>query len=213
MRRTPCGTITVPAGDNLTAITHALDQAGYLDSQLRDAPAAEAIGRTIVVELGTEDLASFDCSVDDGGNVATYSLWGSGPTGSPEVILRILAEHGATGTIRCVGDCGDRWRFRLTDNQLYDDPARIVYAGDVDPDGWIVQMQRADDSMLDHVAVVDSEPHALAMLAAWARADYLNLAGEVPGTLDVHADDAAVVQEWTRILSGVTYSIRTVGAA
>lgn len=80
---------------------------------------------------------------------------------------------------------------------------------DEDPNRWVAQLQAYDDSKLDHVAVLPSYEAAYAQIAAWCRADYQEIRGELPGgaTINDTDDDNTVISRWTTSLGGVRYRI------
>jgi hypothetical protein len=130
-------------------------------------------------------------------------------------VLNILAESGATGAVECCGEDDALWRWRLADGALHDDAGRILYAGDVDTTGWVVQLQAVDDHDLDRVAIVATEHAGIPLLAQWCRdAIAAHVADGVIPVVDLaDLNDDIVVDLWARTLGGVRYSIRPVTGA
>lgn len=215
------GTISLdrPAVDSVWAALQAAGESGVVDTALcsllhADADNAERIACVLADAFGSECPGdAFHLDADSAG--VDVTVWAYGKSGSETEVLSIIAEHGGTGEIECVGEDGCRWRWRLADGTAHDESARTIYCGDVDTAGWIAQLQSIDDHNLDRVAVVASEAEGLSLIAHWCRLDYAEnpeLHGAYPPPAE-DADDAAVIATWTQAIGGVRHQIRRVEAA
>ena len=148
--------------------------------------------------------------------VVELSVWGDGKVRCVEKVLKIVAAHGAVGCIEACGEDDSRWRWRLEAGEVHDEGGRTVYAGDVDTEGWIAQLQAPDGYALNRIAVLPTEAAARAQIAAWCRDDYRAYRrGEVPASFPwiEDADDETVIAQWTGPLWGFAHRVVRVGAA
>ncbi|MBM4574769.1 hypothetical protein GS489_31625 [Rhodococcus hoagii] len=140
-------------------------------------------------------------------------VWADGKLGEALEVFEILAAHGATWEIEAVGEDYSRWRWRWADGVVHDESARTIYDGQVDTEGWVVQMQSLDDHDFDHIALVACEAAGKVLIAQWCRDEYAahpELHGHCPAP---DGDEDAVIDAWTNAIGGVRYRVSPVNAA
>ncbi|NKU37561.1 hypothetical protein GS887_26820 [Rhodococcus hoagii] len=157
-------TLQVASAENLVDVSAA--------DRLEDwASAADKIAVVVADVLGsTCPPDAFHRSGD--ASEVELQVWADGKLGEALEVFEILAAHGATGEIEAVGEDYSRWRWRWADGVVHDESARTIYDGQVDTEGWVVQMQSLDDHDFDHIALVACEAAGKVLIAQWCRDEY-----------------------------------------